>query len=265
MTFLDAPNNKVPAIKATNSVTFIGRLLSKAYPNTVGNRPVDELAAAQQIRYRVDGPTDKVAAAKRDPNRTATINATAGPVIAGATRASSLAEQTAALVTGTNSVNLIGQTKAAIDYDVNPFDPKLQRERAFAVAVVHDPVTYSLVDSRSTAAINIGLAGSSTGPALFLQVPDRGEFAGSFYEIASDRPSEGLLLAFSVAIDNTTRSLDDPGIVTVSDYNTAAFRSLFGFNNQDDFVHSFLSNLEFDPSTHTSRALCERSRCSKRR
>lgn len=236
------PNNaKIQALTPLQT-SIVGLRLLDSYPNT----PVPaggERALGQGIAYNRDISTDKVTPALQlGINK---VDATAG---AEAQKTDAYGEGSLVLTPNAKNnkaVDVEGFAKAQISDD-NPLVIAGANQKAFAIGIIKDPITYALVSpSDPGGAIDVSLG--DDGNLLSLQAGGANSFAEAFYDFGTDQT--GTLLSFSLGIDFTTASKQE----AVIDVDTLDPR--LGFATSDDFKNYLLSYLVFDPNAHSLTAL----------
>jgi hypothetical protein len=217
----------------------IGNGLRVVYPG-VSTNSFD--AARDFILYRVVEDRDKVALAKANGNMFNTTTGV-GKVVAAKnkTLAFARAEQLINLAPP-GKVNTTGTAIAELDEFAMPLEGKL-REKAFAVAVVHDPIEFGLEDSSESGIVDLLI-----DREFHLDAPYPDTFASAAFEIAGGEGTgtsdENMILSFHIAVDHSDADIDNvtfelgdhnPLIVPDPTIFEDDLRALFAF---DDTTHS---------------------------
>jgi hypothetical protein len=140
------------------------------------------------------------------------------------------------------AVDVSGEARASVSK--NPFNPNAGLGPGFAVAIVKDPITYTLT-SPGTPSTIFQTIGSASNP-FSLQASIPGSYATAFFDFSSDQT--GLLAAFSIGIDSQTKSMSQV------DFEVDGLNPVLGFASNTDFKNAFLSDLTFNPSDQSLSA-----------
>jgi hypothetical protein len=221
----------VKSIKDSMVVFRIGQGLKSAYPGLTLN----STDLGRQIDYRVLQVTDKVAAAKNAPNNTFILGNSILAELPNQSYAFSAASQ---LITAAanGKVDVTGKATASVQRPTPG-----AKDLGYAVAIVHDPVQYTLIDSASSGEIDLFLPQDFT-----LQASEENSFAAALFEIGlnttDDPDQEKLLFSFAVSINSATTSLATSVNVLSFDPNILP--------NPRDFEESLRNSFTFDSSAH---------------
>jgi hypothetical protein len=225
------PGAMVKSIKDSMVVFRIGQGLKSAYPGLTLN----STDLGRQIDYRVLQAPDKVAAAKNAPNNTFILGNSILAELPNQSYAfSGASQQITAAANG--KVDVTGKATASVQRPTPG-----AKDLGYAVAIVHDPVQYTLIDSTSSGEIDLFLPQDFT-----LQASEENSFAAALFEIGlnttDDPDQEKLLFSFAVSIDSTTTSLANSVNVLSFDPNVLP--------NPRDFEESLRNSFTFDSSAH---------------
>jgi hypothetical protein len=226
------PNNgKVPLL-STPQTSWIGDQVPKSYRTT---KPFNNTVEGRAQRYTIVTSDDKVADAKAAPTKTATQQASAGPLTVGVTTTSANAIQTTFL-NPDGSGGATGVARTTLTHT----DAK-KAEVAFSVAAINDPITVAPISSGSPGQVNL-----SIGSGFMLQATNPGDFASAYFEIGTSQL--GTLAAFDIGVNASTTSLSD------ATYDILTLNPAMGFADNASFVNYLDGFLTFDDTTHTLSA-----------